>query len=367
MPHSSTKQSSTPSQSERVEILGLRRQDLALALEPWIDRPFRVEQVYRALYERGVSSFDEMTDLSRELRARLTEHFSISIPEVASCHRSADGTVKYLFRLDDGSQIEAVDIPDRKRRTLCLSSQAGCALACRFCVTGFWGAGRNLSAGEIVGQVLRIRREPQPTTHGLNLVFMGMGEPLLNLEALHDALEILLEQISWRRITVSTAGIIPALEKMATWQRRPQLAISLHAPDDERRTALMPVNRAHPLAELIECLRHYPLESKERITFEYILIRGFNDAAADADLLVKLLAGLRAKVNLIPLNPDPVLGEDMRPPTREVSEAFRRQLNDRGLTATLRKRRGDDVSAACGQLRAAGREPRGFRRSNFSL
>jgi 23S rRNA (adenine2503-C2)-methyltransferase len=345
-------------------------------LEPVIDRPFRVDQIYRALYDRGTLDFAAMTDLGKELRQRLADRFTLRLPDVADRHRSADGTVKYLFRLADGATIEAVDIPEGARRTLCLSSQAGCALACRFCVTGFWGGGRNLTAGEIVGQVLAIQRQATPggeiqppdgDDRGLNLVFMGMGEPLLNLPALADALEILLERISWRRVTVSTAGVIPGIEEMACWTRRPRLAISLHAPDDERRSEIMPINRRYPLGELIPVLARFPLAPKERITFEYILIRDFNDRPADADLLARLLAPVSAKVNLIPLNPDPVLGEAMRPPAPGTAEAFRKRLQERGLVATVRKRRGDDVAAACGQLRAPHRAPRGFRRSNLSL
>ena len=350
-----------------VELLGLPRQRMAQALEGWIDRPFRVQQIYRALHERGVTSFDEMTELSRDLRERLTERFLLTTPEIATQAEAQDGTTKFLLRLHDGATIEMVDIPDGKRRTLCVSSQAGCALACRFCVTGFWGAGRNLSSGEILSQILLARRLDPRDEGGLNLVFMGMGEPLLNLDNLRDALEILFEQISWRRITVSTAGVIPGLEEMANWPRRPRLAISLHAPDEARRDEIMPINRRYPLADLLPVLAAWPLGPKERITFEYILIRDWNDADEDADLLVKLLSGLRAKVNLIPLNPDPVLGDEMQPPTRGRVESFRRRLNERGLLATVRKQRGDDVSAACGQLRAPHREARGFRRSNLSF
>ncbi len=348
----------------RPSLLGLPRRRLAEVLEPVVDRPFRVDQIYRALYERGIDDFAAMTDLGKDLRRRLARSFSIRRPEIAASQRSADGTAKHLFRLEDGATIETVEIPDGERRTLCLSSQAGCALACRFCVTGYWGGGRNLTAGEIVSQVLALRDPDRP---GLNLVFMGMGEPLLNLRHLAAALEILLERISWRRVTVSTAGVIPGIEEMAGWSPRPRLAVSLHAPDDDRRSEIMPINRRYPLGDLLAALERYPLAPKERLTFEYILIRGFNDAVADADAVAELLRGLRAKVNLIPLNPDPVLGEAMAAPPAARVEAFRRRLLDRGLLATRRRRRGDDVRAACGQLRAPGREPRGFRRSNLSF
>lgn len=346
----------------RRNLLGATRERLAEMLAPHIDRRFRVEQIYRAIHQRGVTDLAEITELSKGLRAALADDFEIEAPVLERHHRSQDGTVKYLLRLADGATIETVDIPDGDRRTLCVSSQAGCALACRFCVTGYWGGGRDLTPGEIVGQVLLARREQPVEEGGLNLVFMGMGEPLLNLGALRDALEILMEEISWRRITVSTAGIIPGIEAMAGWDRRPQLAISLHAPDDERRDHIMPINRKYPLAELFAALAHYPLAAKQRITFEYILIRDFNDAPRDADALAGRLGNLRAKVNLIPLNPDPVLGEAMQPPSAARVEAFQKRLEAHGVLATVRRQRGDDVSAACGQLRAPHRDPRGFRR-----
>ena len=343
------------------DLLGLPLQRMQEVLAPVVDRPFRARQVYQAIHRRGVADFAAMTDLSKDLRQRLSEAFRIGWPQVVESHTSSDLTTKYLLALADGATIEAVDIPDGARRTFCISSQAGCALACKFCVTGYWGAGRNLTAGEIVGQVLMLRQPLGELPAGLNLVFMGMGEPLLNLPAVGDALEILTEELSWRRITVSTVGILPAIEEMARWPRRPNLAISLHAPDDERRSRLMPVNRSYPLAELIATLRRFPLEPGRKLTFEYILIRDFNDQPADAELLVRLLHGLRAKVNLIPLNPDPVLDATMVPPPDARVQAFRQRLNELGMVATVRRQRGDDVSGACGQLRAFGREPRGFR------
>jgi 23S rRNA (adenine2503-C2)-methyltransferase len=346
------------------DLLGLTRERLAEALAPIPairDRPFRVEQIYQALYARGVRDFEGMTDLSKDLRAKLAGSFRIGYPDVKERHLASDGTCKYLFRLHDGATIEAVDIPDRDRRTFCISSQAGCALACSFCVTGYWGAGRDLTAGEIVGQVLAIRADRGLPMEGLNLVFMGMGEPLLNLPNVKAALDILTEWISPHRITVSTVGILPGLEEMAAWERRPNLAISLHAPDDARRSEIMPINRTWPLADLMAALRRFPLEKGRKITFEYILIRDLNDDPKDADRLVKLLNGVRAKVNLIPINPDPVLGERMAPPDDDRVERFQQRLRERGLIATVRRRRGDDVSAACGQLRAFGRDPRGVR------
>jgi 23S rRNA (adenine2503-C2)-methyltransferase len=341
-----------------TEILGLPLPRLTRELEPVVDRPFRARQVYDALHRRGVLDFAEMTDLSGTLRARLAERFAISLPEVAERHRSEDGTTKYLFRLSDGASIETVDIPEERRRTLCISSQAGCGLACAFCVTGFWGAGRNLTAGEIVGQVEAVRRAVG-LPDALNLVFMGMGEPLMNLAAVADALEVLAERISLRRVTVSTAGVVPGIDELGTLERRPNLAVSLHAPDDERRDRIMPINRTYPLAQLLAALRRFPLEPRRRITIEYLLLDGFNDAPEDADRLARLLAKLPVKINLIPFNPDGVLPTWMRRPDDDRIERFRDRLVSRHLTATVRRRRGHDVAAACGQLRAFAREPRG--------
>lgn len=345
----------------RPALLGLGFERLAAILEPAIDRPFRARQVYDALHRRAVPSFEKMTDLPQGLRDRLAREFRVGGPQVVERAPSDDGTVKYLLALDDGATVEAVDIPDGDRRTFCISSQAGCGLACKFCVTGYWGPGRSLSAGEIVGQVLAIRRDRELAPAGFNLVFMGMGEPLLNLEALETAFALLTESVSPRRITVSTAGVVPGIDALAGWGRRPNLAVSLHAPDDERRSELMPINRSYPLAELLAAIARFPLERGRKVTIEYLLVRDFNDAAADADALARRLAGLRVKVNLIPVNPDPVLGPDMVPPPGERVDAFRSRLERHGLVATVRRRRGDDVSAACGQLRAFGRDPRGFR------
>lgn len=356
------------------DLLGLSRSRLADALAPVIDRPFRVRQVFDGLHRRRAETFDAMTDLSLELRRTLAERFTIAAPEVTDAHVSSDGTVKVLFQLGDGASIEAVDIPDGRRRTFCISSQAGCPLGCKFCVTGYWGAGRDLTAGEIVGQVYQLLRQPdsrllQPggaelegeDLKGINIVFMGMGEPLLNPQAVRGACELLAETISWRRMTLSTVGILPALEEMIHWPKRPNLAISLHAPDDERRSRIMPINRNYPLKDLMALLARFPLEGNRRITFEYILIRGFNDDPGAADALARLVRGLEAKVNLIPINPDPVLGEQMRPPDWKDVLAFQVRLKDKGITTTIRRQRGDEVSGACGQLRASAREPRGFR------
>ncbi len=351
----------------RRELLGLTHEELTAVLSPYIERRFRVDQIDRALHERGVEEIAAITELPLEMRSRLEESFVVGQPRIVESQTSEDDTVKVLFELGDGSTIEAVDIPEDKRRTFCISSQAGCALGCAFCVTGYWGAGRNLTRGEIVGQVLALRRMRPDDPRGVNLVLMGMGEPLLNADNVRGALERLAQSISWQRMTLSTAGVVPGIEALARWPRRPNLAVSIHAPDEERRNQLMPINRSYPLAALIPALRRFPLERGRRITIEYLLIDGFNDSLADADQLVRLLGGVKGKINLIPLNPDPVLGASLAPPPPERVEAFRERLRAKGWLATVRRRRGDRVSAACGQLRAANRPPRGFRRSNLSF
>jgi 23S rRNA (adenine2503-C2)-methyltransferase len=324
-----------------------------------VDQSYRSDQIFEALHAHGVTELVAITTLSKPLRSALGDHFRVGGPGPFERRAAADGTVKYLFTLLDGASIEAVDIPDGDRHTLCLSSQAGCALGCTFCVTGYWGAGRNLTPDEIVGQWLAIRRTWIEAPRRVNLVFMGMGEPLLNLEHLEEALAVLAEAISLRRITVSTAGVVPGIEALARWPRRPNLAVSLHAPDDRRRSELMPINRSYPLADLRRALRTFPLEPGRRLTFEYLLIRGFNDHLRDADDLARWMSGLPAKVNLIPVNPDPVLKEEMVPPPPETVSAFRDRLRQRGVVATVRQRRGDQVQAACGQLRAFARTPSG--------
>ena len=357
----------------RTDLLGLSLRQLQKALAPLIDRPFRSKQIFAALHQRRVDEFSEMTELSLHLRQLLDEGFRIGLPKVSESRLSADGTVKVLFEMADGASIEAVDIPDGRRRTFCISSQAGCPLACQFCVTGYWGAGRDLTPGEIVGQVYSLRalrdsRLPEgaeasaaETLGGINLVFMGMGEPLLNATAVRQAVELLSESMSPRRMTLSTVGILPALEEMMEWPQRPNLAISLHAPDDERRTKIMPVNRSYPLVELMALLRRYPREKGRKITFEYVMIQGFNDQPEAADATARLVQGIPSKVNLIPVNADPVLGPQMVPPSPETVEMFKQRLRSRGVFTTVRKQRGDAVSGACGQLRAFARQPRGFR------
>ena len=344
----------------RLNLLGSSRSKLEGELASWADRPFRACQVFEAIHSQRIAEFEGITVLSRAARRSLEEKYTLQRPTVSEASSSADGTTKFLFALSDGATFEAVDIPDGSRRTLCISSQAGCALGCRFCVTGYWGAGRDLSSAEIVGQVYAICERQQIPREKVRLVLMGMGEPLLNLEAVKEALAVLSTTIPWHRMTVSTAGIVPGIDRMAKWSKRPNLAISLHAPDDRRRSELMPINRKYPLVDLVRAAREYPATRRRPLLIEYALIEGVNDAPADARAVARLLKGLWIKVNLIPMNPDPVLDPALAPPSEEGVRAFQGELLRHGIATTVRRRRGGDVAASCGQLRAKGREPRGF-------
>jgi 23S rRNA (adenine2503-C2)-methyltransferase len=297
--------------STATDLLGLTLPRLRDALAPVADRPFRADQIYQAIHRRGVTDFDAMTELAAPLRRTLAESFTVALPAVREQLDSGDGTTKYLLRSSDGATIEAVDIPDGDRRTLCLSSQAGCALACAFCVTGFWGAGRNLTAGEIVGQVLLMRRD-SPPARAFNLVFMGMGEPLLNLDAVATLSSCSASGSRRAASRCRRRASCPGSTQLAPGQRRPNLAISLHAPDDERRSALMPVNRVWPLAELLAALRELPARAAPPDHHRVPPDRRLQRPAGRRRRTGAPLRGLYVKVNLIPLNPDPVLPERMR-------------------------------------------------------
>jgi 23S rRNA (adenine2503-C2)-methyltransferase len=317
---------------------------------------YRGRQLYHGLYARRLRNLAAFTDLSRDLREPLSSSHHVCYPQVQRQVRSRDGCVRYLFGLSDGQAIETVYMPEKNRTTVCLSSQVGCALDCRFCFTALLGAKRNLTAGEIVGQVLAVAAaENLPLSSRLNLVFMGMGEPLLNLPAVLKAVGILADPkgvgVTLRRITLSTVGITPRLEELAGEPLRPKLALSLNASSDEQRSELMPINQKYPLAELLRVCRAYPLRPWEHLTFEYVLLAGFNDADADALRVANLLRGLRAKVNLIPYNSGPELPFRAPPLARVL--AFQQILQDRHVPAFIRISRGQDIRAACGQLSLA--------------
>jgi len=317
---------------------------------------FRGEQIWRWVHASGARSFDEMTNLSREIRAELATIASIGSLSVAEVQTSRDGTRKLRLVTRDGHSIESVLIPDGDKTTQCISSQVGCAVDCQFCATAKLGLVRNLDAGEIVDQVYLARKmlsELEPDRRLTNLVYMGMGEPLHNYDQLIRSLKILTNdkgaKLGQRRITVSTSGLVPKLEKLgAETQVRPNLAVSLNAPNDEIRDEIMPINRKWNIAKLMATLKAYPIEQRRRITFEYVLLAGVNDSLRDAAQLAKLLRGVKCKVNIIPWNPHPEA--PYQRPADAVIEAFQMECKRLGLPTYLRTPRGDDIDAACGQL-----------------
>lgn len=334
-----------------INLVGRTSAEISALIGPHVDRPFRSRQVARWVVERNAVDFAEMTELPLSLRNTLSTIFTIAEPYPEKEVPSGDGSRKYLLRLADGTAVECVAMREGAKATFCLSSQSGCAVGCTFCVTGALGAGRNLEAHEIVGQYRFMLRGLEADVERVNLVFMGMGEPLLNTRHLGRALEVLFERVSPKRVTVSTAGILPGIRWLASLDRRPKLALSLNAPDQERRRQVMPIARRYPLDALMAEVRAFPLEKGRRITFEYVLIRDFNDAVADAKALARLIRGIPAKVNVIPLNEDRTHFPQLQRPEAEVVDRFAVALRDAGLTVTVRWSRGADVAAACGQLR----------------
>jgi 23S rRNA (adenine2503-C2)-methyltransferase len=345
----------------RIDLIGLSREELAAEMEALDEKPYRAKQLWHWIYHRGVTDFGAMTNLAKGSRAAFAEHFVIARPKVSRVETSVDGTRKWLLRMVDGHEIECVHIPEDERGALCISSQIGCTLTCRFCHTGTQGLVRNLGPGEIVGQVMLARDTlgewPSPTEGRMlsNIVVMGMGEPLYNFEAIAQALKIVGDPegiaISKRRITLSTSGVVPLIERCGA-ELGVNLAVSLHAVTDEQRDDLVPLNRKYPIAELLEACRNYPTGGNtRRITFEYVMLKGVNDSTADARALVKLLAGIPAKVNLIPFNAWP--GAPYECSTNAAMKAFAEIVNAAGYAAPVRTPRGRDISAACGQLKSA--------------
>jgi 23S rRNA (adenine2503-C2)-methyltransferase len=334
-----------------INLAGRTSAEICGELEPHVDRDYRARQVARWVIDRNASTFAEMTDLPVTMRESLARRFVIAEPEVIEVAASADESIKYLFSLADGATVEGVSMREGPKATFCLSSQAGCAVGCTFCVTGALGPGRNLRPDEIVGQYRIMLRQLDHEVERVNLVFMGMGEPLLNTNHLGAALEVLSEKVSLKRITVSTAGILPGIRWLGRLPRRPKLAVSLNAPDQERRRHIMPIARRYSLDDLFAELRRFPLEKGRRITFEYVLISDFNDAAADAQATARLIGAIPSKINVIPLNEDLEHFPHLRRPAMETVDGFARVLRDAGLTVTVRWSRGADVAAACGQLR----------------
>jgi len=343
-----------------VEILGKSQQELREWMAALGEPAYRGAQVYHALYAERRFEFTAMTNLPAALRERLGQEASITLPRIARKYHSADGSVRYLLPLDrrgteanrQPSSVEAVFMPSDGRQTICISTQAGCAVDCKFCLTATLGLIRNLTPGEILGQVLvplednRDRLVPRT-----NVVLMGQGEPLLNYDATLAAVRIVLDPnalgLSPRHVTLSTSGVVPGIERLAQEKVRPKLAVSLNASNDAQRDAVMPINRKYPIGALLDACRRYPLRPWERLTFEYVLLGGVNDSQEDARQVVRMLSGLRAKVNLIPWNPGEL---PFRAPTSGAVEKFRSVLDAKGLPVFVRHSRGQDIFAACGQL-----------------
>jgi 23S rRNA (adenine2503-C2)-methyltransferase len=347
-----------PDGPQVIELLGLSRDELREFFTSLGELPYRSQQLYDAIYRRRVTSFDTMTELPKTLRRILEEHATVTRTRIENVFVSSDGTRRFLLMLEDGCEVEAVLMPEERRDTICISSQVGCPLACDFCMTGVMGLKRNMTAGEIISQVVVVLNEVYgvgvETPHGTNIVMMGMGEPLLNYDSVMKSIRLFADprglSIAPRRVTLSAAGIVPRIYDLAREEIRPQLAISLTAANDQLRDELFPINRKYPIGELLEACRKYPLGERERLTFEYVMLQGVNDSDRDARDLVRLLSGIRAKVNLIPHNPAPELPYQASPIDRIL--AFQRVLTDSGVPSFIRRPRGQDISAACGQLAA---------------
>jgi 23S rRNA (adenine2503-C2)-methyltransferase len=343
--------------SSRMNLLGLPREHLARQVELWGERSFRATQLTKWIHQRGVTDFASMSDLSKALREKLATLAEITLPEIALERRSDDGTVKWVLRLADGNAIETVFIPEDERGTLCISSQVGCALDCTFCSTAQQGFNRNLTAHEIIGQLwLANSRLPVPEGRSravTNVVFMGMGEPLANFDAVVESIDLMLDDnaygLSKRRVTLSTSGLVPALDRLGEITDV-ALAVSLHAPNDALRDRLVPINRKYPIRELLAACRRYTRDGgrHHRVTFEYVLLAGINDQPEHARELIRLLRDVPCKINLIPFNPFP--GAPFVRPTEEAVRDFERTLGTAGFVTIVRRTRGDDIDAACGQL-----------------
>jgi 23S rRNA (adenine2503-C2)-methyltransferase len=343
-----------------VNLVGLSREELTEAMTSIGQPAFRARQLWNWIYHRGETDFAKMSNLSKDFRAALADHFVVRRPAITVDRQSIDGTRKWLLKFPDGQEVESVHIPEEDRGTLCVSSQVGCTLTCKFCHTGTQKLVRNLTAAEIVGQVMNARDHlgewpsPQDGRMLSNIVMMGMGEPLYNYENVAKALKIVMDSegisISKRKITLSTAGVVPMIERCGQ-ELGVSLAISLHAVTDELRNEIVPINKKYPIAQLMQACRDYPtLSNARRITFEYVMLKGVNDSPADARALVKLIKGIPAKVNLIPFNPWP--GAPYERSTDAAINAFSDIVFNAGYASPVRTPRGEDIMAACGQLKS---------------
>lgn len=336
----------------KINLLGLNRAAMEDYFRSIGDKPFRAVQLLQWIHQRGIDDFSEMTNLSKSLRNYLAEHCEIRQPKIVHAQQASDGVRKWVLQVDATNRIETVFIPEEGRGTLCVSSQVGCALGCTFCSTAQQGFNRNLSVAEIIGQLWLAQRELGAGQRVTNVVLMGMGEPLLNFDNVVAATELMMDDFSYclskRRVTLSTSGIVPALDKLAEVSDV-SLAVSLHAPDDALRNELVPVNRKYPIKELLEaCKRYIGSEGRRKVTIEYVLLAGVNDSPAQAKALAKLLAHVPSKVNLIPFNPFP--NSRYRCSSPETIARFSEIVQQAGLITTTRKTRGGDIDAACGQL-----------------
>ncbi|HAT6363046.1 TPA: 23S rRNA (adenine(2503)-C(2))-methyltransferase RlmN [Legionella pneumophila] len=342
---------------QKVNLLNYNYSQLRELLMAWDEKPFRAQQLFQWIHQVGICDFAQMTNLGKVLRSKLSQLACVDLPEIVACQKSADGTHKWLLKLECGNCIETVFIPEANRGTLCVSSQVGCALNCSFCSTAKQGFNRNLSTAEIIGQVWLAARELSDN-HGIhdkkitNVVMMGMGEPLLNFDNVVSAMNIMMDDLAYglskRRVTLSTSGVLPEMERLREVSPV-ALAVSLHAPTDELRNELVPINKKYPLSQLISlCKRYFKDEPRRKVTFEYVMLKGVNDQPEHASQLIKLLHNVPAKVNLIPFNPFPLT--QYQRSSQETIDAFREKLMKHGINTITRKTRGDDIDAACGQL-----------------
>jgi 23S rRNA (adenine2503-C2)-methyltransferase len=340
--------------SEKIDLKNLIPSELSEFLGSFGKERYRTTQILRWLYQKGAQSFDEMTNLSKRFRRELSEVSFISTLHPLRVEQAKDGTKKFLFQLEDGNRIESVLIPDKTRLTLCLSTQVGCAFGCRFCLTGTMGWKRDLTVSEILNQILAVKKILPERTSLTNIVLMGMGEPLGNYDNTVRAIALMVYpdafKFSSRKVTLSTVGLLPELERLSKEKISFRLAISLNASEEETRTYLMPINRRYPLRKVLALCKTFPLRPRTRITFEYVMVDGINDSSQDAKKLLKIVKGIPSKINLIPLNEAP--GIPLKSPSEEKVKQFQEILMEGGLTAIVRTSKGGEISAACGQLQA---------------
>ena len=345
--------------TKKQNILELDRNELIAWLDDQGIEPYRADQILKWIYLRQTDRFDRMTDIAKDIRPILDDHFKISRLQIENIETSKDGSRKYLFKLEDAKYIESVLIPERDHYTLCISSQVGCAQNCRFCLTAIGGLQRNLTKAEIVSQVRDVKNDSQDSMPLSNLVFMGMGEPLANYKNLVDAVAVITDSslglgFAGRRVTVSTAGLVSRLADLGR-DTRVNLAVSLNATDNTTRNRLMPINRKFPIEKLLKACQRFPLPGGRRITFEYVLLKDVNDTDKDANRLAKLLRPIKSKINLIPFNPHE--GCQYQRPNEDRILRFQKILIDKNYTVMIRQSKGQDISAACGQLAAYGPRP----------